>query len=215
MTDFPITPRNQVRRLPQRAAYDRDTIYAIVDAVPFCHVAFIRARQPYIIPINHARQDDRLFFHGSPHSRLLQHIHAGEPVSMAVTLLDGLVLARSIFEHSVNYRSALLFGRGRLLDDPAEKMGALRLISEHILPGRWDDVRQPNSKELNATAVAVIEIESASAKTRQGMPVDLPEDLDLPVWAGVLPLAQGYAAPLPDDHTSASMPVPDYIQRLL
>ncbi len=215
MTDFPITPLNQVKRLPQRAAYDRDTIYAIVDAVPFCHVAFVQAGQPYIIPINHARQADRLYLHGSPHSRLLQHIHASEPVSVAVTLLDGLVLARSIFHHSVNYRSALLFGRGRLIDDPAEKMDALRLISEHILPGRWDDVRQPNPKELAVTAVAVIEIESASAKTRQGMPEDLPEDLDLPVWAGVLPLALGYAAPQPDELTGPSTPFPDYIEQVV
>ena len=215
MTDFPITPRNQVRRLPQRAAYDRDTIYAIVDAALICHVAFVQQGQPYGIPTNFARQADRLYFHGSPHSRLLQHIGAGEPVSVVMTLVDGLVLARSIFEHSINYRSALLFGRGCLLDDPAEKMEALRWISEHLLPGRWDDARQPSPKELNATAVAAIEIESASAKSRQGLPVDLPEDLDLPVWAGVLPVEQRFAAPLPDERTPASMPVPVYIQRRL
>jgi hypothetical protein len=215
MTDFPITARNRVRRLGQRAAYDRSTIYAIVDAALICHVAFVQVGQPYVIPTLYARQNDCLYLHGSPHSRLLQHIQAGEPVSLAVTLVDGLVLARSVFEHSVNYRSALLFGRGRLLEDPAVKMSALRLITEHILPGRWDDARQPDAKELDLTAVAVIDIESASAKQRQGMPEDFPKDVDLPVWAGILPIKQQFASPQPDEHTGGEKPIPDYIQTLL
>jgi uncharacterized protein len=216
MTDFAKTPRNQVRRLPERAAYDRPTIYAILDEALICHVAFVQDGQPFIIPQLFARQGDRLLLHGSPNSRLLKHIKSSEPISVAVTLVDGLVLARSVFEHSVNYRSAVLFGRGRALEDPAEKMKALGILTEHILPGRWNDARQPNPKELAATMVVAVNIESASAKTRSGMPEELSEeDYALPVWAGILPIAQQYQPLQPDPRLSTETPVPEYLQKLL
>lgn len=215
MIDFAKESRNRVRRLPERAAYDRPTIYAILDEALICHVAFVQDGQPFIIPQLFARQGDRLLLHGSPNSRLLKHIQSGEPISVAVTLVDGLVLARSVFEHSVNYRSAVLFGRGCALDDPVEKMEALGILTEHILPGRWNDARQPNPKELAATMVVAVDIESASAKTRGGMPKELSEeDYALPVWAGILPIAQQYQPLQPDPRLSTEIPVPEYLQKL-
>ncbi|MEZ4559705.1 MAG: pyridoxamine 5'-phosphate oxidase family protein [Caldilineaceae bacterium] len=196
--EFAQDERNRVRRLPARGVYDRATIYAIVDAAPICHVGFAVDGQPYVIPTIHARVDDTIFLHGAKASRLLKHVEAGHPLCVTVTHLDGLVLARSVFHHSMNYRSAMLFGRGELVTDADAKWAALEAITEHVMPGRWADARQPTAKEMSATTVVAMAIESASAKSRSGPPGDDEEDYALPVWAGVLPL-QTQALPLEVD----------------
>jgi len=211
MPDFPKTPRNQVRRLPARASYDPDTIYRIIDDAPLCHVAFNEEGQPFVIPALHGRLGDQVMLHGAPASRLMHHVSAGQPVSLAFTLLDGLVLARSAFHHSVNYRSAVVFGRGRVVVDDAEKLRALEAVSEHLLPGRWAEVRAPSRVELDATAVVAIAIESASAKMRSGPPSDDEKDYALPVWAGVLPLELRALEPAPDPRQPPDTQLPAYL----
>lgn len=209
---FERTDRNRVRRLPKRGHYDRETIYPIVDEARICHVGFAQDDQPFVIPTIHARRGDELLLHGATTSRMLRHIEGGHPLCVTVTLLDGVVLARSVFHHSMNYRAAVLFGRGRLLEDH-EKMDALEVISEAILPGRWADARQPNEKELRATSVVSMQIESASAKIRRGPPGDEEEDYALPHWAGVLPLHLAAGPPIPDPLLPDEIPLPDYIRR--
>jgi hypothetical protein len=189
MTDFTQTDRNRVRRLPDRGRYDRETIYAILDEALVCHVGFVQDGQPFVIPTLHARVGDALLLHGATTSRLLRHIAAGGEVSVAATLVDGLVLARSVFHHSVNYRSVVLFGKGELVEGDAGKLAALEAFTEKLLPGRWAEARPPNAAELKATAVIRIAIEEASAKVRTGGPKDDPEDLTLDVWAGVIPIS--------------------------
>ncbi len=198
MSQPPPSPRSQVRRLPERGAYDRETIHAILDAGLVCHVGFVSDGQPFVIPMNYGRDGDRLLLHGSVASRLMRGMEAGWPVCLTVTLLDGLVLARSAFHHSMNFRSVVLFGRARPVADSAAKTAALRVISEHLVPGRWDEVRPPDARELAMTAVLEVPIEEASAKIRTGPPKDDPEDLSLPVWAGVLPLETIPGVPLQD-----------------
>jgi hypothetical protein len=188
MTDFDNTDRTRVRRIPDRGHYDRATIYAVLDEALVCHVAFVEDGRPFVIPTLHARVGDALFLHGAPASRLLKHIASGGEVSVAATIVDGLVLAKSVFHHSVNYRSAVLFGHGALVEGDAEKLAALEAFTEKIAPGRWDAARRPTLAELNATAVIRIAIEEASAKTRAGGPKDDPEDLALDVWSGVIPI---------------------------
>ena len=156
MNQFRVEDRNKVRRSPKNADYDHDTVYSIIDEALYCHVGFVQDGQPYVIPTNHGRKGDRVFIHGSVVSRMLKVIESGAPLSITFTLLDGLVLARSVFNHSVNYRSAVVFGTGRLLTDPDEKWAALETITEHISPGRWADARQPSDKELAATAVVAL-----------------------------------------------------------
>jgi hypothetical protein len=199
MRQPPPSQRAQVRRLPGRAAYDRETIHAILDEGLVCHVGFVSEGQPHVIPMNYGRDGDRLLLHGSAASRLMRGLEAGWPVCLTVTLLDGLVLARSAFHHSMNFRSVVMFGRATPVDDPAAKSAALRAISEHVVPGRWDEVRPPNARELAATAVLEVPIEEASAKIRTGPPRDDLEDLSLPVWAGVLPLETIPGEPVPDE----------------
>lgn len=211
MGRFTQTPLNRVRRLPKRGFYDRETIYAIVDAAPICHVGFIHKGTPVVIPTIHAREGDTILFHGSSASRMQKSLGGGAPICVTVTLLDGLVLARSVFHHSMNYRSAVLFGTGELIGDREEKVAALRTISEHLLPGRWEDARQPNAQELKATAVVRMRIESASAKVRPGGPSDEPEDLSMPVWAGVLPLRHVWGEPIPAEGLDAAIPLPAYL----
>jgi nitroimidazol reductase NimA-like FMN-containing flavoprotein (pyridoxamine 5'-phosphate oxidase superfamily) len=211
MPDFPKTPRNRVRRLPARASYDAEVIHAIIDEAPLCHIAFSEEGQPFVIPANHGRVEDHLFIHGAPASRLLRHIAAGQPVSMAFTLLDGLVLARSAFHHSVNYRSAVIFGRGRIVEQEEEKLRALEAVSEHLLPGRWAEVRPPSRAELMATKVVAIAIESAAAKMRSGPPSDEEKDYALPVWAGVVPMELRILEPVADPHQPANLPLPAYV----
>ena len=198
MRQPPPTPRAQVRRLPDRGAYDRQTIDAILDEGLVCHVGLASEGQPFVIPMNYGRDGDRLLLHGSAASRLLRGLAAGSPACVTVTLLDGLVLARSAFHHSMNFRSVVLFGRATPIEDPAAKTAALRLITEHLVPGRWDAVRPPNARELAATTVVQVPIDEASAKIRTGPPRDDAEDLGWPVWAGVLPLALLPGEPAPD-----------------
>jgi len=211
MSEFAKTTMNRVRRLPARARYDRDAVYAIVDEALVCHVGFVQDGQPIVLPINHARWGDTLYLHGAPASRLLKHIAAGHPVSVSVALVDGLVLARSAYHHGVNYRSAVLFGHGRAVESDEEKMRALELITEQAVRGRWAEVRRPSQAELDATAIVAIEIESASAKARSGPPGDDAEDYALPVWAGVLPLEIRALEPVDDPTLSPKVPVPGYV----
>lgn len=213
MTDFAKTEKNNIRRLPKRGYYDRETIYRILDEALICHVGFVSAGQPYVIPINFARVGDSIVLHGAKASRLLKHIEAGNPVCVEVTIVDGLVLARSVFHHSLNYRSVVLFGTGHLILDEQEKLAALEAVTEHLIPGRWKEARLPNQKELNATSVVSIRIDEASAKVRVGPPVDEEEDYALPVWAGVLPLQEITLLPLQDELQSEDVSLPGYVAR--
>src|SRR5689334_13364927 len=190
MTRFARTTKNRINRLPKRAHYEHETIYRILDEALICHVGFAENGQPFVIPTNFARVDDTIILHGAKASRLLKHIEAGYPVCVEATIVDGLVLARSVFHHSINYRSVILFGKGRLIQDEQEKLMALQAVTDHLIPGRWQEARLPNRKELNSTRVVSIEIDEASAKVRLGPPVDEDEDYTLPVWAGILPLQE-------------------------
>lgn len=211
MDDFAREARNRVRRMPERGQYDKTAIYAIVDAAPICHVGFEADGQPFVMPTIHARVGDTLVLHGAKASRLLKHVAAGKPMCVTVTLLDGLVLARSVFHSSMNYRSAVLFGRGQLLEEEGAKLAALEAVSEHLLPGRWADARKPTRKELDATAVVAIAIESASAKVRVGPPNDDEEDYALPIWAGVVPYRLQPLAPVVDPRLDGSIVAPPYL----
>jgi nitroimidazol reductase NimA-like FMN-containing flavoprotein (pyridoxamine 5'-phosphate oxidase superfamily) len=211
MTDFVKTDKSRIKRLPKRGHYDRATIYRILDEALICHVGFAERGQPYVIPTNFARVGDCILLHGAKASRLLQHVAAGYPVCVEATVVDGLVLARSVFNHSVNYRSVVLFGTGHLLQEQAEKLAALEAITEHLIPGRWQEARLPNRKELNATSVASIGIAAASAKVRTGPAVDDAADHELPVWAGLLPMQEQALAPVQDELQSDDIPLPAYI----
>jgi uncharacterized protein len=212
MKEFPKTPLNQVKRLPKRAQYDSENIYKIVDEALICHVGFVREGQPFVIPTIHARVNDTIYFHGAISNRMLQHAHEGNPICVTVTVIDGIVFARSIFHHSMNYRSAVLFGNGRKVEDVKEKNLALLAVSDHIAQGRWDDARKPTKKEIDATAVVALEIESASAKARSGPPLDDIEDYDLPVWAGVLPIRYQFQSPERDSRLDDAIDLPAYIK---
>lgn len=196
---------------PERGHYDRETIYHILDEALICHVGFAEKGQPYVIPINFARVEDTIVLHGAKASRLLKHIEAGHPVCVTATLVDGLVLARSVFHHSVNYRSVVLFGKGRPVEEEQEKLAALKAITEHLIPGRWQEARLPNRKELNATRVVSIQIDEASAKIRMGPAVDEKEDYALSVWAGVLPIQEVTLPPMRDELLQEDFPLPEYV----
>jgi len=215
LASFEKTKLNTVKRMPNRGQYDKETIYPILDAAPICHVGFVQEGQPFVIPTIHARQGDSIFLHGAKASRMLKHIASGEPVCVTVTHVDGLVMARSVFHHSINYRSATIFGRGQSIEDEAEKLNALAVVTEHLMPGRWADARQPTALELNATTVVEIFIESASAKIRNGPPSDDEEDYALPVWAGVLPLATQWLTPVNDEKLREGIALPPYLQAAL
>ena len=208
--EFEKTSVNQVTRVPERGRYDRKTIYPIIDEALICHVGLVEAEQPVVIPTLHVRKGDEILLHGATTSRLIKYVAAGHPVCVAITLVDGLVLARSVYHHSVNYRSVVLFGRGRLIAE-AEKLAYLEYFTNRLLPDRWAEVRPPNEAELKATAVVSIPIELASAKVRMGPPGDEPEDMDWPVWAGVLPIRQQFLPPQADPQLETEQPVPDYI----
>jgi uncharacterized protein len=212
MNDFTPTERTQVKRLPKRGKYERETVFAILDEGFVCHVGFAVDGQPYVIPTNYGRSGDTLYLHGSAASRMLRTLSEGVPVSVTVTHVDGLVLARSAFHHSVNYRSVVILGTARLVTDPAEKMEALRVFTEHVMKGRWDDVRQPTEQELKATTVLALPLEEVSAKVRTGGPIDDEEDYALPVWAGVLPLETSIKEPVPDPQRKRDQPVPPYLK---
>lgn len=210
MSDFEIDSLNKIRRLPQRGHYDRETIYAILDAARICHVGFVQDGQPVVIPTLYARDADTLLLHGTPASRLIRHVAGEQPLCISVALLDGLVLAKSVFHHSVNYRSVVIFGRGRLIEDTAEKLDALARFTERVAPGRWNAARPPNAQELNATAVVAVALESASAKVRAGGPKDDEADLDLPIWAGVWPIREVYGDPIPASDNDAALAPPAF-----
>jgi nitroimidazol reductase NimA-like FMN-containing flavoprotein (pyridoxamine 5'-phosphate oxidase superfamily) len=205
--------RTRVRRHPERGAYDRATIDAILDEALISHVGFVVDGQPYVIPTIHARSGDTIYFHGSPGSRMLRRLGEGIDVCVTATIVDGLVLARSVFKHSLNYRSVVVFGRAREVTDAREKSAALAAVVEHVVPGRSAEARPPDDEELAATSVLALEISEASAKVRTGPPVDFERDLDLPVWAGVVPLAIQPASPEPDQHVARGVEVPSEAAR--
>jgi nitroimidazol reductase NimA-like FMN-containing flavoprotein (pyridoxamine 5'-phosphate oxidase superfamily) len=206
----PPSARSKVRRHAGRGRYDRTTIDAILDEGMVGHVGLQSDGQPFVIPVLYGRSSEELFLHGSPLSRLLGTAAAGAPLCFTVTLLDGLVLARSAFHHSMNYRSVVVFGQARVVDDREEKLEALRLIVEHVVPGRSADVRGPSDQELKATEVLALGLNEASAKVRTGPPLDAAADMQLPAWAGELPLTIAPGAPIADTATIA--PVPPYIR---
>src|SRR5712691_168983 len=204
------TARTTLRRLPQRGAFDRRLIDQILDEGFICHVGFVVEGQPFVIPTGYARAGGRLFIHGSQASRMLRTLGQGIEVCVTVTLIDGLVLARSAFHHSMNYRSVVVFGRAAVVEDREEKLAALRALSEHMIPGRWDDVREPNERELQLTTVLSMPLDEASAKVRTGPPLDDEEDYELDVWAGVIPLRLVAETPVDDPRLKAEIAAPDY-----
>ena len=212
MSEFPKTERNQVRRVAKRGQYDRETIYEILDQGYLCHVGFSVGEQPFVIPTLYARIDDSIIIHGSSISRMLKNIEEGVRVCITITLVDGLVLARSAFHHSMNYRSVCVFGKGKLIEDDEDKIAALAAVSDNLLKERWEDSREPNEKELNVTSVLRIEIEEASAKIREGDPIDDAKDYDLPIWAGVLPIETKFGKPIADSKLDPDIELPDYLK---
>ncbi len=208
------TSRTQVERLPERGHYDRETICAILDQSFLCHVGFVVDGQPFVIPTGFGRSGDTLYIHGSSASRMLRNLSGGIPVCVTVTLLDGLVVARSLFHSSMNYRSVVILGTAKPVLEPAEKLRALHAVSDQIFPGRWADARQPNEQELKATSVLAIPLAEASAKIRVGPPKDEKEDYALPIWAGIVPLRVTAGAPEPDPALPAEVAgrVPDYLR---
>jgi len=204
------TARTRVVREPHRGVYDRATAYQILDEGFVCHVGFVVDGQPFVIPMGYGRAGDNLYIHGSAASRLLRNLAQGVAVCVTVTLVDGLVLARSIFNHSMNYRSVVVLGTAVVVGDPEEKVEALRLLSEHILPGRWAESRQPNEQELKATLVMRLPITEFSVKVRQGPPLDDEADSAFPTWAGVVPLQMVAGTPIPDPKLDSTREVPAY-----
>jgi nitroimidazol reductase NimA-like FMN-containing flavoprotein (pyridoxamine 5'-phosphate oxidase superfamily) len=213
MSKFQPTQRTQVKRLPDRGAYDSETVFKILDEGLICHVGFSVDGQPYVIPTGFARVEDTLYIHGSAASRMLRTLAEGVQVCVTVTLLDGLVLARAAFHHSMNYRSVVMLGRATLVSDPAEKVKALEAFTEHIVRGRWNDVRLPTEAELKATTVLALPLAEASAKIRTGPPKDDAEDYELPIWAGVVPLAITSAPPIADPRLNSGLEPPAYAKK--
>jgi nitroimidazol reductase NimA-like FMN-containing flavoprotein (pyridoxamine 5'-phosphate oxidase superfamily) len=208
--NIPQTERTTLKRLPKRGVFDRDLVYQILDEGFVCHVSFAVAGQPFVIPTGYARAGDQLYIHGSQVSRMLRTLSGGIEICVAVTLVDGLVLARSAFHHSVNYRSVVIFGRATLIEEREAKLAALFAFSEHVIPGRWYDVRQPTDQELKATTVLALPLSEASAKVRTGPPIDDDDDYALPVWAGVLPLKLVAGAPINDPRLPEPIEPPAY-----
>jgi len=213
MTAAAPTPRTRVRRAPKRGAYDRGLIDAILDEALVCHVGFVHDDQPYVIPMLHARVGDVVYVHGSTASRMVRTLAGGAPCSLTATLLDGIVLARSAFHHSANYRSVTVLGRAELVASDEEKLRALEAFSEHIAPGRWEHVRAPNRKELKGTQVLALALDEASAKVRTGPPVDDDEDMDREVWAGELPLTLQVGEPRADPQLAPGISAPPHVTR--
>lgn len=204
------TERTRVIREPDRGVYDRETIYKILDEGFVCHVGFSVDGQPYVIPTLFARVGDAIYFHGSAASRMLRNLSEGIPVCVTVTLVDGFVLARSVFNHSMNYRSVVALGKATRVDAPGEKFEALHAFTEKILPGRWNEARQPNEKELKATSILRLPLNEVSAKVRTGPPIDDDPDYALAVWAGVIPAHLVFEAPVRDERCDPSFPTPAY-----
>jgi len=196
----PTASRSQVKRHPERAAYDTEAVHAVLDAAPMGHLGFVVDGQPFVIPMLYGRIGAAVYLHGSVASRLMRTMAGGIEVCLTVTIVDGLVLARSAFHHSMNYRSAVVFGRAVPVAGD-EKLAGLKAISDQLRPGRWDEVREPTDRELRQTSVLRLDVAEASAKARTGGPIDEPEDLDLPVWAGVIPCELSWGTPVPDEAT--------------
>lgn len=205
------TPRTKVRRHPERGVYERAAIDAILDEALHCHLGFVAEGRPVVIPTIHARDADTLYLHGSPASRMLRELGKGLDVCVTATLLDGLVLARSVYNHSMNYRSAVVFGRARVVEERDRKLAALEAIVEHVVPGRAEEARMPNDKELAGTTVLALPIGEASAKIRTGPPKDFDDDLELPVWAGVIPMRLVAGEPETVSGVPARVGVPAYV----
>ena len=215
MTDSLQTDRTTVKRLPNRGVYDRETVNAILDEALICHVGFVVEGKPVVIPTIQWRDGETLYIHGSAASRMLRTLRAGVDACVTVTLLDGLVLARSAFNHSMNYRSVVVYGRATEVTDPAEKARALHTLVEHVVKGRSAYIRPPNESELRQTMVLTLPIAEASAKVRSGGAVDEDEDYELPIWAGVLPLPVVPGAPISDDRLAPEIRIPENVVRYL
>jgi nitroimidazol reductase NimA-like FMN-containing flavoprotein (pyridoxamine 5'-phosphate oxidase superfamily) len=207
---FIQTERTKLKRLPKRGYFDRETVYGILDEGFICHVGFAPEGQPFVIPTGYARADDKLYIHGSQASRMLRTLSSGVDACVTVTIIDGLVLARSAFHHSMNYRSVVIFGRATFVEDREEKYAALLALSEHIVPGRWADVREPTEQELIQTTVLTLPLTEASAKIRTGPPLDDEEDYAMNVWAGVVPLKLVAGEPINDPRLPEGIDVPEY-----
>jgi nitroimidazol reductase NimA-like FMN-containing flavoprotein (pyridoxamine 5'-phosphate oxidase superfamily) len=204
------TSRTRITREPHLAVYDRETAYRILDEAFLCHVGFTLDSQPYVIPTSYGRKDNDLYIHGSAASRMLRNMKQSVPVCITVTLIDGLVLARSLFNHSMNYRSVVILGTAEAVEEREEKLAALKIISDHVIPGRWDDARYPNDRELKATLVMRTAIEEFSAKIRTGPPIDDEDDYSYPTWAGVIPLETIARTAIPDPRLDPARSVPSY-----
>jgi len=209
--DFQPTARTRIKRLHERGHYDRKTANEILDAGLVCHVGYVIDGQPYVTATAYWRMGGRVYWHGSSASKMLRHLKGGVPVCFTVALLDGLVLARSGFHSSINYRSVMALGEARLVSDPDEKLAALTAFSERLTPGRWSELKPPSAQELKATTVISLELDEVAAKVRTGPPKDEPEDLALPVWAGVVPVATVLGRPEPDPQLLPDIPAPDYL----
>jgi len=213
-SDFQPTPRTRIKRLHERGHYDRKTVYEILDAGLVCHVGYVIDGQPYVTATAYWREGGRVYWHGSSASKMLRHQKGGVPVCVTVSLLDGLVLARSGFHSSVNYRSVMALGTARLVAERGEKLAALEAFVERLTPGRWAELKPPSEQELKATTVIALELDEVAAKVRSGPPKDDEEDLALPVWAGVVPVSTAIGAPQADPLLSPDIPAPDYLARL-
>jgi len=211
MNKLPQTPRTTLKRLPKRGSHERETINQILDEGFICHVGFVFEGQPFVIPTGYARAGDKFILHGSQASRMLRALKTGIDVCITVTIIDGLVLARSAFHHSMNYRSVVIFGRATLIEEREEKLAALFTLSEHIIPGRWQEAREPTEAELQQTTVLSLPIDEASAKIRTGPPLDDEEDYAMNVWAGVLPMQLTTGDPIADPRLPPGIEVPDYV----
>jgi nitroimidazol reductase NimA-like FMN-containing flavoprotein (pyridoxamine 5'-phosphate oxidase superfamily) len=213
MSDFPVTERSRIRRLHERGSHAADAVHAVLDAAPLCHVGYVIDGEPYVTPTLHWREGNRVYWHGSAASRFLRKV-AGQRVCLTVSLMDGYVLARSAFNHSVNYRSAMVFGRAQIVTNPDDIAAALRRFVDDLFPGRWDSLRTMSAQELKATSVLWMDIEEASVKDRMAPPGDA-DEADFPVWAGVLPISTtlGAAEPAPGPHQD--LPLPDDLARLI
>jgi nitroimidazol reductase NimA-like FMN-containing flavoprotein (pyridoxamine 5'-phosphate oxidase superfamily) len=213
VTSGPPSRRTEVHRLPERAVYDRDVIDAIVDEALVCYVGIVHDGGPVVVPTIHARVGDTLYLHGSPASRLLRAMRRGDQVCVTIALVDGLVVARTPFNNSMNYRSVMVFGEPRFVDDPQEKDLAFAAITEHVLPGRWEGSRPPNDKESRGTLIVALPLDESSAKVRTGGPNDEAEDYGLPIWAGVIPVGTVFGEPEPDERLEVDVEVPSELVR--
>jgi len=211
MDQFTPTPKTTLKRLPQRGDFDRKTVYRILDEAFVCHVGFAVDGQPFVIPTSFGRVGDTLYIHGSAASRMLRSLSSKIPVCITVTLIDGLVLARSAFHHSINYRSVVIFGNAEVVEDEQGKLAAMAALTEHIVPGRWAEVRPPNAQELRATTVLAVPLVEVSAKIRTGPPKEDDEDLAIPVWAGELPLRMATGEPVGDEYLAPDIAPPNYV----